>query len=643
MAGTMEPTIAKRSLEGPDVSVASTKKSKLDVSGVASEESAPRGGVNSSELASAFALASLASLSPTTNVDKTKTEVSTKAAAGTVGAMQSARSFEETRSPMATQAPITPDQRSPGSPGSKSSESDDSEPEEHRRVHFAPSTKSEPATPTSILKTGRGAQSKRKITLPVQHQTNSAFVGGPRMHVGYGANVGGFSPHGQLPYRQPMHPPHGHYSPHPHHAQQWYHSPVGVPPMAGRMGYVPQRLMQPPLLHPENQWICDYCNVAAFSSYDEACLHEEACKVRNCKDSSAPGAVSQSHSEEMSATPVDLPSGSSDAWHTGTMSLAMEESDHEWLSDLNCFIRKHCVEVFSAEDIDVSHSSKRGRIAPRQVGIRCCFCSHLPSKEKAVAAVSFPTSIAGIYESVKRWQRVHLEICESVPQDKRDQLALLSKTNVWVPTTRQYWTDSAKALGLVDTNEGIRFGSPPRQGAMAKDMASVSINRPVVRAPAAQSAANLHQTESSGAVGATDTATAHSTTPSSLQYVVFPEDKDMIPPYVYTLMRQVEPCQFTEADRFVARSKGPVGYPGFQCRHCKGHAGLGKYFPVSAKSLSTNSTSQNIHAHLLKCRKCPEQVKDQLVQLKIEKGRSPRLEPGWRKIFFDKVWSRLHG
>jgi hypothetical protein len=125
-------------------------------------------------------------------------------------------------------------------------------------------------------------------------------------------------------------------------------------------------------------------------------------------------------------------------------------------------------------------------------------------------------------------------------------------------------------------------------------------------------------------------------------YIVFPQDMEMIPPYVYFLMRQVEPCLFTEADRFVARSKGPVGYPGFQCRHCNGHAGLGKYFPVSSKSLSTNSTSQNIHAHLLKCRKCPDVVKDRLVQLKIEKSRAPRLEPGWRKIFFDQVWARLH-
>ena len=120
------------------------------------------------------------------------------------------------------------------------------------------------------------------------------------------------------------------------------------------------------------------------------------------------------------------------------------------------------------------------------------------------------------------------------------------------------------------------------------------------------------------------------------------DDMDLVPAYVYFLMRQVESTHFTEADRFVARSKGPVGYAGFQCRHCHGHAGLGKYFPVTAKSLSTNSTSQNIHSHLLKCRKVAPYIKEQLITLKDEKGRSPRLEPGWRRIFFEKIWSRLH-
>jgi hypothetical protein len=404
-------------------------------------------------------------------------------------------------------------------------------------------------------------------------------------------------------------------------------------------------------------------------------------------------------------------------WYTGKMSLAVEESDREWLSEINCYVRSKCVEAFSATAEDVASSSKRGRITIHQVGIRCRFCAHLPSstrsstatddakedaaaaaaavtteeettatptKCKAAAAVSFPTSVSGIYESVKRWQRVHMEACDQIPEDVRDQLSTLANTNVWVPTTRQYWTDAARALGLVDTNEGIRFGQDPA-GVVKEEV------KRITKVPSGEDPdhayssggmmmpmmahhhyhQNHHLSSRMGHLhhairiatggggggggprdfGGTPPTPTH-VLPNQAQqqqhvhslggHIVYPHDMEMIPPYVYFLMRQVEPCLFTEADRFVARSKGPVGYPGFQCSHCNGHAGLGKYFPVSSKSLSTNSTSQNIHAHMLKCRKCPDVVKDRLVQLKIEKSRAPRLEPGWRKVFFDQVWARLH-
>jgi hypothetical protein len=489
----------------------------------------------------------------------------------------------------------------------------------------------------------------------------------------------------------------------------------------------------------QNQWICDYCNVASFGTYEEACLHEESCKARHISKSSsdmddadprpsvsAPRSlisVSRSRSdasatEDDSSTVGDHPlhkhgvtslvNSHDQHWYQGTLCLAIEESDREWLSELNCFIRSHCVEAFSATKEDVNRSSKRGRISLHQVGIRCCFCTHMPvpsgttsscqieasdndsadgeAAPKGNAAVSFPTTITGIYESVKRWQRVHLAVCENVPASVREQLNAMSNTNVWVPTTRQYWADAAAALGLIDTDEGIRFTKDP--GSVKEEVKRIN-KSPRGEEPIEQYPRNYHhhlQGSPGGMVpagmplgmsrlhhaafgGAEDPSSPKSPVapvasvslvgaspshqPAHQQeqqqrvdslggYIIFPQDMEMIPPYVYFLMRQVEPCLFTEADRFVARSKGPVGYPGFQCRHCSGHAGLGKYFPVSSKSLSTNSTSQNIHAHLLKCRKCPAAVKDRMVQLKIEKARAPRLEPGWRKVIFDKVWARLH-
>ncbi|KAL7579062.1 hypothetical protein ACA910_019100 [Epithemia clementina (nom. ined.)] len=334
--------------------------------------------------------------------------------------------------------------------------------------------------------------------------------------------------------------------------------------------------------------------------------------------------------------------------------------------------------------------------------------------------VAFPTSLSGIYEAVQRWYNDHATSCPTMPTNVKaklqslrdseaqrhfsqdddqkapqetqrsqdstnndssvDRLAgavssmmnILKDDSTYSISTRQYWVDSAKALGMVDTLDGIRFGkdpytTPPNVIELEASMKFLKPRGGVNAAStyskmsfdssdsnsasfARRDSANDSNIDSTSGNNPGDDACSSSQqqqsqdqSQSSGDYIVYSNDTGMVPPYVYFLMRQVESCRFTEADRFVARSKGPVGYPGFQCRHCHGHAGLGKYFPVSSKSLSTNSTSQNIHAHLLKCRSCPIPIKSQLVALKEEKAKAPRLEPGWRKIFFDKIWHRLHG
>lgn len=409
-----------------------------------------------------------------------------------------------------------------------------------------------------------------------------------------------------------------------------------------------------------NNWVCDYCNIASFASYQEACSHEEACKLRHSsaadntirrnplstgtrkedslRDAAAVETREQAAATTMTTTKEDKAAAAN--WFSGSQALSVESADHEWLSELNCYIRKNCVEAFSASRDDVTKTSKRGRIVLHQVGIRCKFCVCLPLKDRAVAAVSYPTSLAGIYESVKRWQRVHLPACQHVPHAMKAQLSQLQNDTVWVPTTRQYWTDSAKALGMTDSCDGIRFARDPTIAPPANWTPETKTHAEAAGVQMDSSSSSAMDTSS-----ATDDEADHhqpkATPPGG--FICFPTDKELIPPYVYFLMRQVEPCNFTEADRFVARSKGPIGFAGFQCRHCQGHAGLGKYFPLTSKALSTNSTSQNIHAHLRKCRKCPDNLKDELVQLKAEKGRSPRMVPGWRKTFFEMVWKRLHG
>lgn len=257
-------------------------------------------------------------------------------------------------------------------------------------------------------------------------------------------------------------------------------------------------------------------------------------------------------------------------------------------------------------------SSKRGRITFSQVGIRCKFCADKGPQDKASGAVSFPVSIYGIYESVKRWKSVHFCECKFIPTEVKEKMKKLENT-ACVPTTRQYWVDSAKALGIGDTPDGLRFVSDPLEV----------------------------QDEIPSNMAKTRFAKFHCSSSENDLFLAYPEDEATVTPFVYFLMRQVIRCYFTEADRFLARSKSDIGSPGFECRHCNGHAGLGRYFPCNPKALSTNSTCQNIYSHVLKCRKCPQEVKDKLQRLKTEKQPWLRRTCGWRQMFFDKVWERL--
>jgi hypothetical protein len=589
-----------------------------------SSSSSEKKKVDPTELASAFALASLANLSPSGSSvgsaspprESREANIERKEKGSKIDdEVRKAASFEsEARSPKASEHPTSPEQRFQrdvtNSPASS-----------NRRVSFAPNTKAAedsnttPSTPVSSNKEKASSSPSRSLVMPQQSPRGNYNNGGsnsnsnmmmspntmmqmsPRPHRMYGGR--GVPPFVRTPpqshqmqghrlgYGTPPPPPHAPY----HHPSSHRVLPRGVggpiPPGSFRHGppslhhphlsphqqyaysmgspsyrfhpqqqnFPPRQLMQPPLMHrtnssgmamgpPEppnqkgaastncNQWICDFCNVASFSTYEEACAHEDICKR------SGPTAAA-------------------------LMSMSMSRS-------------------YSSASAD----------------------------EDSVAVPNSPMMMSGNHLNPHN------------PQFHPGFNGAMAVRRHRASMALKLGHQQHRMMDVNNTNDGNNNRSNKPSPSSSKKGNSREEQQPMTEEERRRQELHLH---------------------SLGGHIVYSNDVEMIPPYVHFLMRQVEPCLFTESDRFVARSKGPVGYPGFQCRHCNGHAGLGKYFPVSSKSLSTNSTSQNIHAHMLKCRKCPEPVKDQLVQLKIEKSRAARLEPGWRKIFFDKVWQRLHG
>jgi hypothetical protein len=317
---------------------------------------------------------------------------------------------------------------------------------------------------------------------------------------------------------------------------------------------------------------------------------------------------SEQNKEESNSSPTV-------AWYPGSISLSLP-GDDDVLSPLHCFMRRYCVEAFAATPEDVSTprygKSHAGKIAIGQVGIRCIHCKHLSPDSRPERAVCFPSTLRNIYHSIETWQRRHSLVCTEIPPWVKKSIAdLMKSSRTTAGGRRQYWEDAAKKLGLADTPQGVRF----------------------IRTPGVEIAASRPPT----AISTASTSTAN-------RSVVVPEDKELVTDYLYLLMEQMQVCYFTEEDRTGGRSKVKnfeVGFPGMQCQHCEGKAGFGRYFPASLAALALANSDRNIYNHLQKCRRCPMDIQDLLKALR-KAAESSKNKRGSRKLFFERVWKRIH-
>lgn len=138
---------------------------------------------------------------------------------------------------------------------------------------------------------------------------------------------------------------------------------------------------------------------------------------------------------------------------------------------------------------------------------------------------------------------------------------------------------------------------------------------------------------------------AHEIAPVGLEGpLVAPEDEVFATAFSYHLLCQMLPCVFTEADRLGKRKGLPPGFPGLACRHCFGGFGSGRFFPSSIKTLSDTSKTLNVlHNHMMRCRKCPPEVREILAATRRSHDEErAKMKFGSQKAFFARIWDRLH-
>jgi hypothetical protein len=281
--------------------------------------------------------------------------------------------------------------------------------------------------------------------------------------------------------------------------------------------------------------------------------------------------------------------------------------------------------------------------------------------------------ISGIYNSVQQMLRLHLDCCLSMPSEVRSKIEQLKLSCSSRGGRKQYWIDSAKRLGLVDTSHGIHFGRDPsgplppltgpsvnskegrkKKGPKDTGVSVSAASTPQVSVPITAQSVKAQPPEEEEEEKRTETEehvpTEKAPPPVDARPLVFPDDKPLISDYLYLTLEQMAPCTLMEADRVGCYKTRKVGFSGLACKHCVGQAGCGRYFPASEASLSQTTTSQTIMNHVRNCRRCPIEIRENLEIMKRNRmGSGDRKRPnnkpkhGGRKVFFHRLWCRIQG
>jgi hypothetical protein len=313
--------------------------------------------------------------------------------------------------------------------------------------------------------------------------------------------------------------------------------------------------------------------------------------------------------------------------------LALLPEDEKWLTPLHCFVRQYCAEVFvaTAADVEAPCMGKRSPVSVGQVGIRCPYCS--PKNEETRASglgfdvarsrengVVFPSIVSRIYNATINLLQRHLRTCSFVPPAVLARYDELKASNARSGASKKYWVESALRMGLYDTPNGIWLN---------KDMylqTKMNAKREIAQGdgPADASAASKEG--------------------QNVPPLVLPADKRYTTAFTFHLMAQMQPCVFTEADRLGRRRNLDVGFAGLACRHCFGGHGNGRFFPSSIKTMSDASkTLDAIYKHIGMCKKCPDDIKQGLDNLKeFHDSEKSKMPFGNQRAFFARIWGRLH-
>jgi hypothetical protein len=135
-------------------------------------------------------------------------------------------------------------------------------------------------------------------------------------------------------------------------------------------------------------------------------------------------------------------------------------SDDGKLNENQIFLRRN-VELFRASEKDILCIT-RGKNKPivlHQVGIRCCHCSHVAAGRRKKGSTYFPSNLMGLYQAAQNLSVEHLQsgLCTELPPDVKERFSRYASGKSGAG--KKYWAEAGRMMGLIDTDDGIRFAS----------------------------------------------------------------------------------------------------------------------------------------------------------------------------------------
>jgi hypothetical protein len=143
------------------------------------------------------------------------------------------------------------------------------------------------------------------------------------------------------------------------------------------------------------------------------------------------------------------------------ISLALS-CDVEQLSEYQIMVRQQ-LEIFQAgpEDVECNTQGRKKQVCLGQVGIRCRHCAGFPLRVRGRGAVYYPAKLDGIYQAAQNMAGSHLcQACQQIPVPLKQQIRKLRERRDNASGGKRYWADGCRALGLYETEEGLRIKRP---------------------------------------------------------------------------------------------------------------------------------------------------------------------------------------